>query len=44
MRGSYDPSLSFRVWLYGMARHAYLRTRFVKDAGEVADVEKSAKS
>ena len=22
--GSYNPSLSFPVWLYGMARHAYL--------------------
>src|SRR5882724_9627389 len=35
---SYDPTLAFRVWLYGMARHAYLDS-LRKGRGEVTNVE-----
>jgi RNA polymerase sigma factor (sigma-70 family) len=43
---SYDPSLSFRVWLYGMARNAYFdslrkRRREVSSNGEMGEIASS---
>jgi len=37
---SYDPSLPFAVWLYGMARHAYVDS-LRKQRGEVAGADMS---